>query len=288
VNSPRPPGLPQSDTVYRDAALGARTAIRHLTSQHRRELAAVAPEAGDVYAARVGRIVGGVALLAGALTIIALLVARAASSAHIYDGATTLVLLASWPVALVFRSAGRLAGRRRFAVVSNRALAMPDDAYPDLVSMRRLDVAASVRRLLERLEAPSVGIPLAGMVLLAPLTLHLLLMVPSGLSVAGFEHWIVLSAVLVGHCHVVLAAMALRYGHVLARGTDTAAARRAGWHAYRLTVGTSFFPGVFLIGIPVFLVGLTGLFAPGMFAAMRCIVDNERKRTSCSPATGDS
>lgn len=277
----RPPGLPPADNVYRDAAVGARAAIARLTNKHRYELDRIAPTTGGVYAARFGRIAAGGVLLAFAISIVAVLVVRAAFGVVADDGVMTALLIASWPSAIVARSIGRAIGRRRFAVVCGRVLAMSDLAYPDVVNMRGHDVRASVRRRVERLEGPSIGMLLAGIALLAPLSLHLLLMAPAGVSLAGFDSWIMLSAVLVGHCHIVLAIMAWRFGRVVSRAREPEAARRAGWQAYRLTVATSFFPGVFLVGIPVFLVLFTGVFIPAMFGVIRRIAVHERDRLHC-------
>ena len=276
TNIARRPGPPLADTVYRDGALGARVAIRHLTNEHRRELERIAPAASAIYAARVGRIAGGIALLAGALSIVVVLIAGATAWLTLPQGTATVLLLASWPFALIARAVGKSLGLRRFGASSYRELAMCDEAYPDLVRMRRLDVAARIRALVGRAGAASVGLPLAGVALLAPLTLHFGVLAASGVSLAGFDEWIVLSAILAGHCHIVLAAMSWRFGRIAVQPHDPAAGGRWGWQAWRVTVAASFFPGAFLIGIPVFVVGFTGLFVPVMFAVSHRLVHREQ------------
>ena len=102
--------------------------------------------------------------------------------------------------------------------------------------------------------------------------------VRSGLGATAFGSWIGMSLVIVGHCHVALAALAWRFAkRVRALSTlQLSTARHGGWSAYGWTLVSSL-PVAILLLIPTALVAITGVFfIPGMFALMHRRLLTER------------
>jgi hypothetical protein len=100
---------------------------------------------------------------------------------------------------------------------------------------------------------------LAGLALVAPLAIHYAFLEAQqcefGLHDGEFGRWIRLSLVIIGHCHLVLAYQGWRAGRQLAAGATRGTSP---WGALGWTTLASCFPGVFLEGLPVGLVAVTG------------------------------
>ena len=277
-----------SGAVYRDDGDGVRQALAREHGRCDQEIAALQETLAPVYAARVGWAAAGVVLLAGAVVLVAgaLLVGR-----HGPPGLLTALLLAPWPVAMGAHRLARALTRRRFAARLREPLAPTGDAHMDLARARRLDTGRRAAGLLARLERWSVALPLAGVALLLPLTVHFLvwLLITGDVSVTsqtsllrgldGFDEWILFSMGIVGHCHLVLAAMGWRYGSRLATIADQDLDRapyQTGWRAYGFATLSSVVPGALLIFLPVILVAATGLLIPLLYARTNARVLRER------------
>lgn len=151
-----------------------------------------------------------------------------------------------------------------------RAYTTSGDIFFDL---GRLDAQRPQLFLVERvhrLERAALQLPVLIVSLLAPLTIHLLIaLVFLGVRLADFGQWMMTTAVLVGHAHLILALFAIfhvvRVQRELDAGTRVSGGSR-GLVALLWTVGASAVPGVVLLCIPPLLVAMTGLlFVPWMF-----------------------
>jgi hypothetical protein len=262
------------------------TAIRETLAA---ELDGLAPLV-RVCARRRARIVGGgVAIAMGVLGFLAAFLPVAEHSGWLDrsgSGAGTFLFLAAWPTAAITTSIARLVSRRTLALRVAAPLERTGDALGDLARLERLDpVRAYVRTAKER-ERLSVALPLAGIALLAPLTLHFLVSLViagsnHGETAADFDVWIRWSALLVGHAHVVLAICGYRFARRLAsRETATIAlgTSRDGFAAVGWTTLASLVPGAILFLVPPALVLFTGAaFAPLAYASLGRSVCAERR-----------
>lgn len=277
-----------SGAVYRDDGDGVRQALAREHGRCDQAIAALQETLAPVYAARVGRAAAGAVLLAGAVVLVA---GAVLLREHDAPGLITAMLLAPWPAALVAGRVARALARRSFARRMRAPLAPTGDAHMDLARARRLDTGRHAAGLIAPLERWSVALPLAGVALLLPLSVHfvvwLLLMgdvnVTSQASLlralGRFDEWILLSMAIVGHCHLVLAITGWCYGWRLATISDQdldQAPYQAGWRAYGFTTMASVVPGALLIFLPVILVAVTGLLVPPLYARTNARVLHER------------
>lgn len=265
-------------SVYRDGTDALRQEAARLRSRHMAAIDALRHPAEAVYVARYARTVAGKALLG---SVVALIVAGVGGTV-VLDGypwsgpccsigdrtLLTTVLLASWPLAGGMFLLARLVAQRRFARHMLAPLGGSGDVHADLDRMRRYDPGQHAMSLLGSMEAGSIAPLLAGVVLLLPLTIHFLAGALIGAEIAGFDDWILASAVVVGHCHLILAVRAWRHGKRMAMAsTAEILAERfdAGWKTYAIVLAASLFPGVLLLFVPVILVAVTGLFIPVIY-----------------------
>jgi hypothetical protein len=197
---------------------------------------------------RVGRVMFGSALVLGAVVL-----SVAAALLSMYEAvqvaSTPLIFATTWLGALVAYVAGRIGGA---AFVKVRGLPLED-----------------------RLLFPSLALPLIGMSLVMPLTLHAVISLFLH-DATGFEEWTRMSLVVVGHAHLALAALAGTAAWRMARGEQ----HLSGMKILFITVGVSCVPGVILLALPPVIVLATGLvFVPAMIAAMSRISDDEIWKT---------
>ena len=258
---------------YRASGWSVGERLAEVIASRLRELEQLPEVVVQTYARRYGRALAG---LAG----IPMAMAMFASSADKELGETaTHLLMAAWPAMavayLIGRSFGPMVLRRRVRL----ALAREGTAHHRLAGLEELGTSADVaRRVAMRFEAWSLGLPLAALSLLMPLTLHL----PFGIYfwVTGdgsFATWIVLSGIIVGHAHLFLAVAAAHFAWKLRRGNPDAL-KNYGWKVYGLTVLVSAVPGVVLLALPPVVTALTGLiFVPAMFAWARHVAARERE-----------
>jgi hypothetical protein len=159
-----------------------------------------------------------------------------------------------------------------------RLSAPSGDLERDLERLERAAPGAEARAAADRLERASVALPLMGLAMLAPLTIHLAvyrvcMFEPRMESPHGYDKWIAFSLVIVGHAHLVLALCAWLYARKLRREPAwklrSNVIRRDGWHALLWATLAGAVPGALLFLIPPLLVLATGaLFVPLAFWAM--------------------
>lgn len=117
---------------------------------------------------------------------------------------------------------------------------------------RARSAAADPGRLGDRHLVASLALPVAGLALVFPLSLHAAIGGDAGRT---FDDWVVWSFLLVGHCHVALALMGAWRMVRLARGENSMKPAAI----YGVTVGLAMVPGAAFVLIPPFLVAATGL-----------------------------
>jgi len=265
--------------VYRDDTEGARVRYEELLAiwnARRSELAGPS----DVHAIRTGRIWAGNAgiLCAAALAIVTAM--RFLGNGAL-AGVPTLIIPSAWVIMLLALLLGRA-----FARATLRAFVDPPPRTADVrEDARRTEDAFAPDDLRERadvLERASVSRPMIAIALLAPLTIHLIVygLVGQLRGLDGFDRWIGLSLVVVGHAHLTLAYLGWRFAknaHALYRGDIARGAAGSGWSAYGYTVLASALPGAFLYLLPPILTAVTGLFiASPLFGAMTRALVRER------------
>lgn len=112
--------------------------------------------------------------------------------------------------------------------------------------------------------------------LLLPLTMHLAVVLPLGTSRQDFMIWVLLSTVLTGLAHIVLAVQVWLFAQKA--GTplfNPETIRTEPWRAYRNVILASLLPGGILYLIPPILVAITGLFIPILFQRLGKLVFEE-------------
>ena len=255
VRDPAPTKMP----VYRDGTLGVLMQREQLLAAYRAASAGLTPELRELYGRRFGRVVQGSVMLAP----------RAVMALCDFDVEVQLwpILLATWPMGLLGFQVGRHIGGRWF----DRKLAAGAQPGPD--PLRDLDRLAHetpqhrASAMVARLGHASLGLPMVGMVLAAPLTMHFVVyLMLGGRLTDDFDTWIRLSAFLVGFAHIVLAILAWGVAHEIVVGEHkTTAAGLVGNTTLAACV-----PGIIAVAIPPLLVAVTAaLFVPFMLAWAR-------------------
>jgi hypothetical protein len=247
--------------AYRDSLEGARLRYADLAARAR-EARPFSALVASVFAARTGRIWGGVAGIAGAGLVALAAVAGAARPSGAPVSAT-VVLLASWAAMGVGYVAGCLVGDRRA-----RQIAVPretGDVHADLARLERACSTVTAREGAVRMEEASTALPMIAVGLLAPLTLHFAFCFFTGMR-SSFDQWIRMSLVIVGHAHVVLACQLQGLARK-ARGLSveelTKQRGRVAWPIFGWTVIASGVPGIVLVLLPPVITAVTGvLFLP--------------------------
>jgi hypothetical protein len=261
-------------STYRDPRLSSRLRFEELLEDVERERP-LRESAIRIGARRLARVAFGVVALGGAALVVEAAIAGRGTDR---SGALSELLLASWATAIV----AWLLARAIAPLVVRRVL-----ACPALTGDVELDVARLEGRPL--LPSPTrwawvgAALPMAGVSLLAPLTLHLAFwafFVRSTADMLGdFDPWIVYGLALVGQAHVVLALYACRQAQRLVEAPLTTVDQVGGaWRALGVTVFASAFPGVVIFSVPPLLTAVTGaLFVPALFSAMKRVVVVERR-----------
>jgi len=246
-----------------------------------------------IIAKRRGRMVGGVVgVTFGLLAFVTALVSYDASGRWLDgrgSGLGTLFLLSAWPLAAVASGIASMQCRLKTARRALAPLRKTGDALVDLARVEQLDPARTLASFAKGQERLSVALPLAGIAMLAPLTLHfavaLFLSSSSNASTetaADFDGWIRWSVLLVGHAHLVLVYLGFRFARRLgARSSaeiEQKGTARDGFGAIALTTVASLVPGAVVFLVPPTLVFVTGaVFAPIAYAVMGRRVLAERR-----------
>lgn len=262
------------EPLYRDGTEALRQEVARLRKRHALAVEAMRKPAEPVYVARYARAAAGRVLFGSAVMLLlvglALLLLGSWAEIDAWTGSVlTVALLASWPAAGLAYVVARSHARRSFVQRLMAPIDITCDVHADLERARRYDPGQHAMRLLGSMEGASLAPLMAGIGLLLPLSLHCL--VGLGLldvEFAEFDGWIAMSAVVVGHCHLILAVRAWRYGKQLTMTPTVALLPRVyeqGWKTYGIVLAASLFPGVLLLFVPVVLVGVTGLFIPLLY-----------------------
>jgi len=186
----------------------------------------------QMVARRLSRIAFGAVLIAGAVALV-----PAAMAGH---GDTPRVIVVTWIAAAV---AGWLARAH-----------VPADPNHDALGVA------------------SLVVPIVGLFLIGPLTLHLpfALLLRTGVG-TGFDHWVAMSFCLVGLAHLAGALSGAVRATQLARGKPAWSPSRV----FLITIIASLLPGAVLV-VPPFLVAVTGLPFLLVLHAMEPIARRER------------
>lgn len=128
------------------------------------------------------------------------------------------------------------------------------------------------------LAVPAMVLPMVGIALILPLTIHLpVVLAIEGLDrgVAAFDRWALLSIVVTAVPHVVLALLVGRRAAALARGLPAISWERIYW----FTIFAACIPFIVLLLIPPVLVAVTGLVALPILRAVekRALAGRERE-----------
>ncbi len=261
--------------AYRSSEEGLRARRAELLLQRRAEIEALPKAASRVYARRISRMAAGATLIICAALIPTTAIGQyvALQTWDAREGILTAILLAA-PVLAIFAwcVAGPIAAlgfRRRLL----RTMRPTEDLTGDVDRLSRHSAEATADEYADRLERPSVSWPLIGLALTVPLLLHfpvwLLIRSTSDGIFADFDKWILISLVLVSHCHLLLAFLAWRFARKLRNDPVHTVPSHAGWFAWLWTWASSAVPGAVLLLIPVGITLVTGLvFVPLSFAVI--------------------
>lgn len=239
--------------------------VHALTRQEalRKVLAALADDrVRAVYVRRRVRAAVGGWLIAGS--------AAMALSAFAWSAYATRALLAAWEAAPAVALVAWIvaSARATTALRSAGERAMREDALTgDGEAATRARVSAAFAEAGVH-DGRAEGLVLAGVSLLAPLTLHLAYATITQhtsyvLRYDYFSEWMRTSLMVVGHCHLVLAFLGWRYTWQLAVTDAGRSGVLAGFKAAGVAALVAALPGALLLGVPIALVAVTGAaFAP--------------------------
>ncbi len=273
-------------TAYRSLDPVLQERLREYRERQERERDAI-DAARRVLAKRVGLAVAGSSAAAfGVLMFLAALGLRRDEA--------PLFLGAGWIAGGVAMALGRAIVLSREASALAAGPVLTGDTHVDLAVIDRLDPRNDLRRRASRWERASVALPMLGLSLLTPLTLHWTLATihaasRGGVSPSDFSAWIALSAFFVGLAHVALVVHSLIWASSLRR-RPTANLRigvhRAWITALGMATGASLLPGTLFVSdvgpsvlLPPLIVAATGLaFIPLMYWATARRLAAERSR----------
>jgi hypothetical protein len=275
--------MSSSTTFYRDASFGVDLRIDDLVTERRNALPAALSQA-RVRERRAGRIVAGITGIAGGSLLMLLAVASFVPRPARPNGDLQCLLFGAWLAVGIAYALGRVGAKILFGEpgIPRRS----GDRWDYLARLEAPLFSDKDRAWTDRLEVWSVALPMMAMALLAPLTIHAVVVgvarVVTGSSPVflGFDRWIAWSVVLVGHAHVTLAVLSYRFAkeiralqwyEIEPRGRGLSAT------AVLWTVAASAVPGAILLLIPPAVTLVTAmLFSPLMFGFMERSVIKER------------
>lgn len=276
--------------IYRDRDEGLR--LRYEALEEKLAEREIDGAVVRVYRDRAARSAAGMTGVAGAVAV-----ATTVGLEHAFgkpDGLATWVLVGSWGAVLAAHRAARAFAPARLRRGVDRMTRPTGDLERDLDRLERATPGHAQRALADGLERSSAALPLMGLALIAPLSLHLIA-VTVVRAVGGqgliegddFDTWIGLSLLIVGHAHITLAALGYTFARDLRASSAAVIGRtltRKGWAALGWTVLASCVPGIVLILLPPILTAVTGLvFVPASFVLVRRKVLAERVALGVSP-----
>ena len=207
----------------------------------------------QLYRNRVGRISAGIAGILGA------------------------AVLAFFTVGFVMVFSSNNDQKPLFAILFLGSIALCLVSYP----LSRLFVKSASEQSLIRIERLSIGLPLVGLSLLAPLASHLIISLfflpfSSGAWLENFGGWVGLSILITGHCHLLLVLLSWLYSGALSQRSvgDFPSLDKKIMQTI-LLVGLSsalpFFPFCMIVLVPT-----AALIVPAMFLWARRTIAYER------------
>ena len=271
----------RSGGEFRDARAAIARYAAELRRERERELEVeLSAEWESLWSARRARIHASivacctmVALFLTAMAEVAVVGLRNTEISHL-----AALLFFGWGASALTWAALALTGRRTFRRLLAGAFSFSGDSARDLEMLRNRRARDVAREMVDDLETAAVAWPLAAAAMTLPLILHFLIFeISSGLQAdpGEFGGWVLCSALLVTHCHIVLARRLYRYGADIARGLP---GDDFGLAAIGVAMATSLIPGALLFGVSTVLVGLTGIvIVPAALWDARKLVARERR-----------
>lgn len=273
---------------YRDPRYAASIRLELLQEREGELREHIPNELRVIHARRAARTAGGAVAILGFAALVIVTLVWGFLPRHRVDGAPTLTLLFTVSAALLTYALVYVVAGHRFDQLVLRAFDVNQDELSRIARIESGEIRALAARVVGRAESRSLSLPLAGIGLLAPLTMHLAIWivtnagrVTSNAWLLGFDWWIAASLALVGIAHVVLALQGARFASEAAKMPTYQLDHRSpvsGWAALGYTVVGSLLPGVFALAIPPLVVFATGIvFVPWMFWSMRRRLASERR-----------
>jgi hypothetical protein len=264
--------------VFRDDIEGARIRYETLLESLRGDDDRIAAAAG-VHGRRTGRVWAGGAGVLGAAVLVGTSIYEGLFTgglgAQRHEGVILFVLWGSWLAMVLAYIAARAASKLGGPRLDRES----GDVHADIARLETSRPLDAARRRADRIEFRSIALPMMALALLMPLTLHSIVAHLANIG-RNFDGWILISLVIVGHAHLVLMALAIRFAH---RARDMSIAEikethaKALWKTFGFTVLASALPGAILYLIPPLLTAATGLVVvPVMFHLARRWIVTER------------
>ncbi|WP_437759030.1 hypothetical protein [Sorangium sp. So ce1389] len=279
--------------TYRDDEDVARLHIESLLERHRAQVDALPEHLRRIHGRRVARSLAGAVALGGALTAAVLsaasVIADDVQVPIVARGVGTVALVGAWAAVAIAYAVGRLLARAQLRDALAREVRRSGDVHSDRARLEAAAPEARARALVEEEERRSVALPLAGFAVLAPLSIHLAFHVlrcsamPDLVhQLLDFDGWIVLSLILVGHVHAIVAYLSFSYARRLRESSMDeliATPPPGGPRALGIAILASLFPGAILVLVPPILVALTGalVLLPAFHAAYRRVLHERRQ-----------
>ena len=266
-------------SVYRDDSDAVERRLREALRERSREVRRLTRVVRPILACRTGRILAGCIGVGGSLWLFA------SATGHALAGDRWAVwpafhIVALWIAMTAAYLLGSASAELSFTKKVRSMVARSGDARTDLARLEQARPFRIFPEALAETEAMSIGLPLAAVGLLMPLTLHLLVFSVSHTCVR-FDEWVKIAAWSTGLAHSVLAWLGFRLGKALCKAepaTEPQLAASRGWAALVITTAVSLVPGAVLDFIPVIATFFTGLlFIPLSFHLMGELLSAERR-----------
>lgn len=264
------PAFTQTDGAYRDATETLRARWQRQRAEIERTMTGA--EFRAVLAARLARTVFGATLALGFVLMVGTSLYDATNRPNSFSyvretRSVALVLAGTWAAAIALGLITRVAASAFAPKLLGRSLGRLLDTEDLRADHAHWQEDAAIEKVLRGAFADGAwgaSLPLVGLSLMAPLGIHATYLALKGDGLAQVSEWIGVSLVIVGHCHLVLAALGWRHGRQLMRVPKLGQSGLGdGFKALGWTIVASLFPGVLLILVPPGLVAITGLaFVP--------------------------
>lgn len=272
---------------YRDPRYAASVRLEQLQESGGELRDQIPSEIRAIHARRVARSAAGATAVSGFVLVALATAWNGLTSSSFRAPAPTFVLLGAALASIAVYVALHLYASAHFDGLVLASFDKSEDTLAKLARMESDNIRRAAARLVASNERASVGLPLAGVGLLAPLTIHLGVwaLINAGRPdpmrwIQAFDWWIAATLILVGVAHGVLVYLAWRFARIAAESPTRHLERQrpvGGWAALGWTVAGSLLPGIIAIAIPPVIVFLTGaLFVPYSFHAMHRRLVEER------------